>query len=89
MQKNPTLDIWTDLIPETEKCTSVVLAGGYIFTGIYGRCHFKVYQYDVDGTMHTRVLLPGLEVLVVVAEKRWKPNSTFRFYPTIIPRSTY
>jgi prolyl oligopeptidase len=87
--KNPTLEYWTDLIPETENVLSVGTGGGYIFTEYMVDAISKVYQYDVDGTMIREVILPGLGSAGGFSGKKMETELYFSFTNYNTPGSTY
>jgi prolyl oligopeptidase len=56
----PTLDNWTDIIPETENVLSISTGSDYIFATYIVDAVSKVLQYDYNGTLVREIELPGV-----------------------------
>ncbi len=58
--QNPTVDNWSDLIPETGEVLSPSTGGGYIFAEYMQDAISKIKQYDYSGSLIRDVALPGV-----------------------------
>ncbi|MCW8109697.1 prolyl oligopeptidase family serine peptidase [Alteromonas ponticola] len=57
---NPSVDHWTDVLPETEHVLSVSTVGGYFFAEYMVDAISQVKQHALDGTFVRDVSLPGI-----------------------------
>lgn len=58
--KNPGVENWQEVIPETEHVLSLASGGGYFFAEYMVDAISKVYKYDYEGKQLQTIELPGV-----------------------------
>ncbi|MDX1758521.1 MAG: prolyl oligopeptidase family serine peptidase [Arenibacter algicola] len=87
--ENPTMENWTDLIPETQNVLSVGTGGGYFFAEYMVDAISKVYQYNNQGKMLRQIALPGLGSAGGFGGKKKETELYFSFTNYNNPESIY
>ena len=87
--ENPTMENWTDLIPETQNVLSVGTGGGYFFAEYMVDAISKVYQYNNQGKMLRQIALPGLGSASGFGGKKKETELYFSFTNYNNPESIY
>ena len=87
--ENPTMENWTDLIPETQNVLSVGTGGGYFFAEYMVDAISKVYQYNNQGKMLRQIALPRLGSAGGFGGKKKETELYFSFTNYNNPESIY
>lgn len=87
--KSPSVENWTDLIPQTENVLSPSSAGGYIFAEYMVDAISKVYQYNLDGELLREIELPDIGSVDINDAKFDAKNSYYTFSNYTTPTTIY
>lgn len=86
---NPTLENWTDFIPETENVLNPTTGAGYFFANYMVNAVSKVLQYDFDGNLIRKIELPGIGSAAGFSGKTAATELYFSFTNYNTPGSSY
>lgn len=87
--KNPSLENWQDVIPETENVLNSVTGGGFIFASYMVDAISSVKQFDMAGQLIGQVELPGVGTATGFAGKKTQQKLYFTFANYKTPSSIY
>lgn len=87
--KNPAMENWKDLIPETENVLSPSSAGGYIFAEYMVDAISKVYQYSLDGKQLRTIKLPAIGSAGSFGGKKGVKRTYYTFSNYVTPTTIY
>lgn len=87
--KNPSLENWTDVIPETQNVLGITTAGGYFFATYMIDAIDQVKQYDKAGKLVRNITLPGKGNISGFGGKEKETEVYFSFTNYVTPSSIY
>lgn len=87
--KQPTMEYWEDLIPETEHVLSASSGGGYIFTEYMVHAVSTVKQYNYEGKFIRDIDLPGVGSVGSISGKKHEKDLYYTFTNYIVPGNIY
>jgi prolyl endopeptidase len=87
--KNPTLEHWKDLIPETQNVLTPVVAGNYIFAQYMIDAISEIKQYDFEGKFLREIKLPSIGTASVESAEEKDTETYFTFENYYTPLSIY
>ena len=87
--KNPGVDNWTDLIPETENVLRPSTGSGYLFANYLIDAISNVKQYDRKGSLVREIVLPGIGTASGFRGKKEDKEIYFSFANYVTPSIIY
>ncbi|MDC8105818.1 prolyl oligopeptidase family serine peptidase [Chryseobacterium sp. PTM-20240506] len=87
--KNPSLENWIDVIPQTENVLGISTGGGYFFATYMVDAIDQVKQYDKTGKLVRDIVLPGKGNISGFGGKKDEKELYFSFTNYITPGTTY
>lgn len=88
--KNPSMENWTVVIPESENVlSSVSLVGDYIYAQYLEDANSKAYFFDYEGTKVSMLELPTLGTISGFSGEKGDPVAFYGFTSFTFPSSVY
>lgn len=87
--KNPSVENWVDVIPETENVLNVSTAGGYLFAHYLKDALDLVQQYDHNGKKIRDIQLPGQGSADGFGGKKEEKTIYYSFSNYVTPATIY
>jgi prolyl oligopeptidase len=88
--KNPSMENWTVVIPESDNVlSSVSLVGDYIYAQYLEDANSKAYFFDYEGTKVSTLELPTLGTIIGFSGEKGDPVAFYGFTSFTFPSSVY
>ncbi|WP_276133761.1 prolyl oligopeptidase family serine peptidase [Polluticoccus soli] len=87
--KNPAVDTWKDVIPQSQFPLTVSTGGRKFFAQYIKHAVSEVYQYDLSGKMERQITLPGLGTAGGFSAKREENELYYSFTSYVYPPTIF